>query len=132
MVVMRVAKTIFDESIDKAFRLLEQRSLRPGRGNHQYWYLSAACSLVRIQFDPGRAQALEKQATDRVCKLWYKILSLQEESSEEYMAQEVSSSTLSWTSILTLIGSTGRRFFICTYSHSAALRIGSTSSISPR
>jgi hypothetical protein len=89
MLVTRVAKSLFDESMEKAFRLLEQRSLRPGRGNHQYWYLSAACSLVGIQFEPGRTQALEKLATDRVCKLAYKVLSLQVEDREEDLVQEV-------------------------------------------
>jgi hypothetical protein len=90
LLVTRAAKTIFEETMEKAFRILEQRSLRPGRGNHQYWYLSAACSMVNIQFEPGRTQALEKQATDRVCKLLYKILSLQDEADEECMAHEVS------------------------------------------
>ena len=80
---------MFEVSMDNAFRMLEQRSLRPGRGNHQYWYLSAACSLVGIQFDPGRTQALEKQATDRVCKLAYKILSLQDEDQEDDLGVEV-------------------------------------------
>jgi hypothetical protein len=88
-IIVRVAKAIFEESMDKSFRLLEQRSLRPGRGDHHYWCLSAAYSLVNIQFEPGRAQALERQATDRVCKLEYKKLSLRDEPLEDYIVQEV-------------------------------------------
>jgi hypothetical protein len=80
--------------MERALSLLEQRSLRPGRGNHQYWYLSAACNLVGIQFEPERAQALEKQATDRVCKLHYKILSLQDEDGEVKVVKDVSDKTV--------------------------------------
>ena len=99
MLVTRVARTVFEETMEKAFRLLEQRSLRPGRGNHQYWYLSAACSLAAIQFEPERAQALEKQATDRVCKLLYKMLSLQVDDGEVNVVQEVSLHTAHWACV---------------------------------
>ena len=53
--------------------------MRPGRGNHHYWLLSAATSLVGIQYDPEKRAALELEATDRVCSLLYRVLALQEE-----------------------------------------------------
>ncbi|KAF2680180.1 hypothetical protein K458DRAFT_445398 [Lentithecium fluviatile CBS 122367] len=86
--IIRIIRAIFERTMDKAYRVLEQRALRPGRGNHQYFYVSAAHSLAGTLFEPERAQALEKQATDRVCKLYYKILSLQDEPLED-MAQEI-------------------------------------------
>lgn len=89
-VVKRVAHSLFDDTIEKAMRLQEERSVRPGRGNKQLWYVSAACSLVRIKFDPDRADTLKHQAGDRVSKILYKILSLQDDPSEHYLANEVS------------------------------------------
>jgi hypothetical protein len=89
-IVMRVAKSVFDEIMEDTFQLLEERSLRPGRGDHQYWYLSAACSLVSIQFEPQRTQLLEREACDRVCRLLYKVLSLQDDPLEVSLAREVS------------------------------------------
>ncbi|KAF1953148.1 hypothetical protein CC80DRAFT_150507 [Byssothecium circinans] len=75
-----LSKQIFTTTIPPSFLLLEERSMRPGRGTHQYWFLSAACSLVSIQFEPAtRTKALERQACDRVCKLLYRVLSLQDE-----------------------------------------------------
>jgi hypothetical protein len=90
--VKRVARSLFDDAIEKAMRLQEVRSLRPGRGNKQLWYVSAACSLVRMKFEPDRAETLKHQAGDRVSKILYKILSLQDDPSEDYLANEVSCS----------------------------------------
>ncbi|KAF2107497.1 hypothetical protein BDV96DRAFT_606350 [Lophiotrema nucula] len=87
--ILRVARSLFDEAMERSLRLQEERSMRPGRGNHQFWYVSAAISLVRTQFDPSRADILKRQAGDRVAKLLYKILALQDDSSEEYLANEV-------------------------------------------
>lgn len=86
---MRVAKSTFEDIKEKALRLLEERSLRPGRGNHQYWVLSAAVSLVSIQFDAQKAEALERTAVDRVCKLLYMTLALQDDNCEEALVQDV-------------------------------------------
>ncbi|KAJ4302986.1 hypothetical protein N0V90_001877 [Kalmusia sp. IMI 367209] len=86
--VTRIAKPVFHATFAKALRLLEERSMRPGRGNHHYWYISAAISLVTIQYEPENTRVLERQASDRVCKLLYQILSLQDEDGE-VLAQEV-------------------------------------------
>ncbi|KAF2004480.1 hypothetical protein P154DRAFT_617026 [Amniculicola lignicola CBS 123094] len=81
--------TTFDASIEKALSIIEERSIRPGRGNHQYWIVSAACSLARSKRDPENADELRKQAAGRVSRLLYKILSLQDDVGEEYFATEV-------------------------------------------
>jgi hypothetical protein len=73
----------------KALRLQEERAMRPGRGSHKHWYLSAAYSLVSIQLDPPRVDVFKREAVDRVARLLYKILSLQDPS-DEYLANEVS------------------------------------------
>ena len=73
----------------KALRLQEERAMRPGRGSHKHWYLSAAYSLVSIQLDPHRVDICKREAVDRVARLLYKILSLQDPS-DEYLANEVS------------------------------------------
>jgi len=87
--ITRFVKPNFESTLDKALKLLEERCLRPGRGNHHYWVISAAISLVLIQFEPQKTLMLEKQATERVCKLLYRQLSLQDEESEDELVQEV-------------------------------------------
>ncbi|KAF2652358.1 hypothetical protein K491DRAFT_51549 [Lophiostoma macrostomum CBS 122681] len=87
--IAQVAQSVFEDTIEKALRLQEERALRPGRGNKQFWYISAACSIVRIQFDPTRADLHKRQAGDRVSRLLYKILSLQDDSNEDYLVTEV-------------------------------------------
>ncbi|PSN59846.1 hypothetical protein BS50DRAFT_220054 [Corynespora cassiicola Philippines] len=87
--VKRVAKTVFDSTMNQALRLQEERAMRPGRGSHQYWYVDSACSLVGIKFEPSRTDALRRQAVDRVSRLLYRILSLQDDPSENYLASEV-------------------------------------------
>ena len=76
--------------MNQALRLQEERAMRPGRGSHQYWYVDSACSLVGIKFEPSRTDALRRQAVDRVSRLLYRILSLQDDPSENYLASEVS------------------------------------------
>jgi hypothetical protein len=83
-------QSAFEDTIEKALRLQEERALRPGRGNKQFWYISAACSIVRLQFDPARAELYKRQAGDRVSRLLYKILSLQDDADEDYLVNEVS------------------------------------------
>lgn len=78
----RVARPIFEATSDSSLRLMEERSMRPGRGNHHYWLLSAATSLVNIQYYPEKRAVLELEATERVCSLLYRVLALQEEHGE--------------------------------------------------
>ncbi|KAH8724825.1 hypothetical protein GQ44DRAFT_750068 [Phaeosphaeriaceae sp. PMI808] len=89
-IMMRLAKQIFDESVDKAIHLQEERTMRPGRGSQYFWYLSAAVSLVGIQFKPSQSEALKRQAADRVAKLLHKVLALHDDPTTETLATEVS------------------------------------------
>ncbi|CAI6333785.1 unnamed protein product [Periconia digitata] len=76
-----LVRSMFAQTMDIALRVVEERCLRPGRGNHKFWFLSAACSLAAMQWeeDPARREALEKSACERVCKVLYKILALRDE-----------------------------------------------------
>ncbi|KAF2715072.1 hypothetical protein K504DRAFT_445979 [Pleomassaria siparia CBS 279.74] len=86
--IYRVAKSVFGDTMEKALRLHEERALRPGRGSHQHWYISAAYGFVSVKLDPPRIEVFKRQAVDRVARLLYKILSLQEPSAE-YLANDV-------------------------------------------
>ncbi|KAF2811596.1 uncharacterized protein BDZ99DRAFT_414077 [Mytilinidion resinicola] len=74
----RTLTTLFVEAMDKALRILEERAMRPGRGFHMFWFVSAAFSLVQIRTNPELASIYKLQATDRVSKLYYRILAMQE------------------------------------------------------
>ncbi|KAF2738580.1 hypothetical protein EJ04DRAFT_560586 [Polyplosphaeria fusca] len=87
--LIRLIQSLFDPTISSALRLLEERSMRPGRGNHQFWYISAGCSLVRTQFEPAKADVYRRQACDRVARLLHRILALQDEEGGENLANEV-------------------------------------------
>jgi uncharacterized protein YcaQ len=88
--MLRLAKQVFDDCVDKSLRLQEERAARTGRGSEYYWYISAAVSLVRKQFKPSQAEVIHRQAIDRVAKLLHKVLSLQDDPDEETLATEVS------------------------------------------
>jgi hypothetical protein len=88
-VMMRLAKLFFDDSMAHALLLQEERAMRPGRGSEYFWYVSAAVSLVGTQYKPSEAEDLTRQAVDRVAKLLYRVLSLQDDPSEESLATEV-------------------------------------------
>jgi hypothetical protein len=87
----RMAKQFFDECHEKALRLQEERAIRPGRGSEYFWYVSAAVSLVGMQFQPAQSELLKRQAVDRIAKLLYKVLSLQDDPTEGTLATEVGS-----------------------------------------
>jgi hypothetical protein len=87
--MMRLAKLFFDDSMEHALLLQEERAMRPGRGSEYFWYVSAAVSLVGTQYKPSEAEDLTRQAVDRVAKLLYRVLSLQDDPSEESLATEV-------------------------------------------
>lgn len=75
--------------MEKAFCLQEQRALRPGRGIHQYWFVSGAYSLSQVRRDPSQAIKIKEHALDRVSAVYYKILALQENPGEYYLVDEV-------------------------------------------
>lgn len=81
--------TLFDDSMNKALRIQEERSARPGRGMEYLWYLSAAISLISLRRDPSKAEKFKHQAVDRMAKLLYRELSLLDEPSAESLATEV-------------------------------------------
>jgi hypothetical protein len=85
----RLAKQVFDECQEKALSLQEERAMRPGRGMEYFWYVSAAIGLVSIEFQTAKSEILQRQASDRVAKLLYKVLALQDDPSEETLATEV-------------------------------------------
>jgi hypothetical protein len=85
--VTRIARPIFESTKVGALKLMEERSLRPGRGNHHYWYLSAAISLVSIQYAPEQRSYLEEEAGGRVCNLLYRMLALQDDEGDEQPAE---------------------------------------------
>lgn len=81
----RLARTVVDATAGPALRLLEERSMRPGRGSHHYWYLSAAVGLVSLRYasaegaSDGEKERLRVLAGERVCALLYRVLALKEE-----------------------------------------------------
>lgn len=88
-IIAQVAKASFDHCVHKALRLQEERAMRPGRGGQQHWYLSAVVALVGLQYDPSQHETMKNQAIGRVSRLLYKMLSLQEDPSEQALASEV-------------------------------------------
>jgi hypothetical protein len=46
--------------------------------------------LVNLQLEPSHADAIKLQAIDRVSRLLYKMLSLQDDPTEQSLASEVS------------------------------------------
>jgi hypothetical protein len=88
--MIRLAKIFFDDTMEQALFLQEERAMRPGRGCEHFWYVSAAVSLAGTQFRPSQAGDLTRQAIDRVSKLLYKVLSLHDDPNQETLATEVS------------------------------------------
>jgi hypothetical protein len=64
----------FQSMLDDTFKILEERCMRRGIGYHQFWYISAACSLVQTKLDPETAMTLRLLATERVYNLYRKGL----------------------------------------------------------
>lgn len=87
--IAQVAKVTVQNALHKALRLHEERATRLGCSTKPYWYLSAALSLVNIQYDTSQSATLKSHAIDRVSRLYYKMLSLQEEPNAQNSAREV-------------------------------------------
>jgi hypothetical protein len=60
--------------LEDAFKILEERSMRRGRGYHQFWYISVAFWLVQSKLDPENASKFKLQAMERVARLYHKAL----------------------------------------------------------
>lgn len=85
----QVAKVTLDGCVRKALALQEECATRLGRGAQAYWYLSAALGLVGLQYDPLQSTTMKLQAVDRISRLYYKMLSLLDEPTEQSLASEV-------------------------------------------
>lgn len=80
----RGVSSVFPEILDKALRILEERAMRPGRGQHLFWFISAAYSLVQSKITPEHSDVCKLQATERVAKLYYKMLAFREDTSRPF------------------------------------------------
>lgn len=63
--------------------------MRPGRGFHQFWFVSAAWSLVRTRLNPDLAQVLKQRAPDKLSKLYYKVLAALEDLPDSHSLEKV-------------------------------------------
>lgn len=60
--------------------MLEHRITLHGTGYTHYWYISAACALLRTKLAASSSTTLqEQQAIDRVSKQYYRVLGGQED-----------------------------------------------------
>lgn len=64
----------FSSMVNTALKILEENGLRIGDGLHDYWFVSAARSLVEMRLSPERAATFKLQATERVATLYKRIL----------------------------------------------------------
>ena len=53
--------------------------MRLGEGRNHYWFISAASSFVQAKISPEFATAAKRQAVERVTRLFYGILTGQED-----------------------------------------------------
>lgn len=63
--------------LEQAFEILEERAVRLGRDFKNFWFVSAASGLVQSKLAPEHAAFFRDQTTDRVAKLFHKILAFQ-------------------------------------------------------
>lgn len=68
----------FEPSIEKALKMQEEKIMRLGEGRNHYWFISAASSFVQAKISPESASAAKQQAVERVTRLFYSILTGQE------------------------------------------------------
>jgi hypothetical protein len=60
----------FSSILAIAFKLLEDKFMRQGRGYDHFWWVSAACAIVQAKLEPELAEEIKLQATDRVAELY--------------------------------------------------------------
>jgi hypothetical protein len=68
----------FSLILDEAFKVIEEKCMRRGEGFQYYWYVSATYGLVRLRQGQESFDAAKVQATDRIAKLYHKVLAFQE------------------------------------------------------
>lgn len=69
----------FIQYMENALFMLEDRITRLGTGYTHYWYISAACSLLRSAMRPEDSSAQKQQAIDRVARQYFRIFASQED-----------------------------------------------------
>ena len=70
---------MFIQYVEDALTMLEDRITRLGTGYTHYWYISAACALLRSAMLPRESTAQKQQAIDRVARQYYRVLASQED-----------------------------------------------------
>ncbi|KAI9836674.1 MAG: hypothetical protein M1819_001310 [Sarea resinae] len=69
----------FIQYVEDALTMLEDRITRLGTGYPHYWYISAACALLRSAVSPEESTAQKQQAIDRIARQYYRVLASQED-----------------------------------------------------
>ena len=72
----------FSPLLDTALAMLEEKIMRLGVGFQEYWFSSAAYSLVRSISSAGHSSSQELQAIDRFTRVYYRIIAFQENLSK--------------------------------------------------
>lgn len=73
----RSLSSSFPQLIEKALTVLEDKLIRIGEGYQHYWFTCAASGLTLSETGTS-LQAARQQATERICRLYCKILASQE------------------------------------------------------
>lgn len=68
----------FIQYMENALFMLEDRIKRLGTGYTHYWYISAACSLLRSAMRPDESSVQKQQAIDRVARQYFRVFNSQE------------------------------------------------------
>ena len=64
--------------LGEAFKALEEKCMRRGEGFQYYWHVSAAWGIVEWKLGRESFEAVKVQSTDRIAKLYHKVLAFQE------------------------------------------------------
>lgn len=65
--------------VENTLTLLADRITRLGTGYTHYWYISAACALLKLTVLPEQATAQKQEAIDKVARQYYRVLASQED-----------------------------------------------------
>jgi hypothetical protein len=64
--------------LDEAFKNLEEKCTRRGEGFQYYWHVSAAWGLLEYKLGRQSFDVAKVQSTERIAKLYRKVLEFQE------------------------------------------------------
>jgi hypothetical protein len=68
----------FNEMLDDAFKVLEERCMRRWEGFQYYWHVIAACGLVQSRLGNESFEDVRVNAIDRIAKFYHRVLAFQE------------------------------------------------------